>query len=297
MIEAESDPVQAAVTAVVNEAIEKLPAYCQKRGLLQNMSAGIQGAAIRKNWHSATARYYTTHAVEWLDDLQAAANPLYRYPDTPAAEQLRKRLGPDSEAVKHPEGWIWYRRNLLPAVTEGSASKEYLEVDKDAVSDCAARYLREPWAVLPQLEIIMVEMLAYAEALAFSDHVLGIGSLLGKTGRKVWVSIGGIVQVVATVFVASEASRVYGLWVGLLAGAAMYYFVASKTSPFRQHKKEQAELLVEMTSVYQILGHRPACPGLVRERIYASSNSGVVWPAAMPSLVEHAAARNLALWE
>ena len=180
---------------------------------------------------------------------------------------------------------------MTRATTDVTSIDALWRVDMDGVSDCAARYLKAPWGNAPPVEQLMVEALAFAEIQAFAFHIQGVGGVLPKTARKLWNVVKAAVVVIIVWYVANGADARFGHWAGILVfGVFLAYALRFRTS-------EKAKLFGDMCSVYQILGHSPVCTALVRERVFATSNAGAVWPAGMPNLVERAYLRNAASWD
>jgi hypothetical protein len=89
--------------------------------------------------------------------------------------------------------------------------------------------------------------------------------VFGPFVRWSWTVIKSLVRLTALLYVAYGATEMFGLGAGLLSASAMYYFLRIPPAPLLADRLRKAKLLEEMQSVYQILGHSPVCPALVRD--------------------------------
>jgi hypothetical protein len=224
--------IDMAVRTLARERSAELNEGCQKQRLIDD----IEGAVIR--WTVASkltphdAAFWFGHAMDWLDELQVAANPLCRSYGEQENEKLRKSLEGAGQSLKEPLGVIWIRRDLVRAVTNEKSPDALWRVDMDGVSECAGEYLRQPWANVPSVERLMVEMLTFSEALAFAQaakiEVAGLFGPISPFVRWPWIVFKSLVRVAAILYVAYGAAEMFGLWAGLLGATAMYYLLRTR---------------------------------------------------------------------
>jgi hypothetical protein len=84
-------------------------------------------------------------------------------------------------------------------------------------------------------------------------------------------------------------------WAGVVVALITY-----KLLQFPSTKDEQmnvSRLVGDMSSVYQLIMHKPSSPSLIRERLLFTSNQGAVWPAGLFNLVELACSNEHSSWD
>lgn len=293
----DADNVRETLDTLASEESANLPEFCQKRRLIEELKAGVLHQVQKSEISPPDAAYYFREAIRWLDELQFSTNPLVGSPEAPDSTRLKAALSKESSDIaNHPEQYVWVHRDVVRAVTSAKATDALWRVDMDGVSRCAQTYLNARWACVPNIERLMVEALAFAEIHAYSISVKGFWGVFPPAIRHIWISAKSLVWIAVILYVANGATEQLGLWAGILSAVTMY-FVIGRPQTSLTGIVANAKLLAEMYSVYAILGHNPACPSLIRERVIATSNLGAVWPAGMPNLVERAFRRNPESWQ
>jgi len=293
--------LEGSLQRVLDETLNGLAAHGHRAKLLTSLRdeicrrANEQARGNISRAISGHAAWEFKEAISWVDELQNALNPICR--DDSVAPALRKALGDKSWYAANPKDWLFPWRNLSEAITKGQKSEHYWRVDMDLLSACANTYVRSPWGNVPWIERMIASAFVYAETLAFAENVRGksiLGAMFGQSGQVARSFVIAAIYLGIVAFVFLGAADAVGGWAAVVAALLTYRLLSF--SPTLKEQQRVARLFGDMAGVYQIFGHDPVAPALVRERLMDTSNRGAVWPAGLVNVVERACDRNRVFW-
>lgn len=228
--------------------------------------------------------------------IQHLLNPLsYESTGEDYLGQFRKSLSKFKDY--DPKSWVWCHLNAYQGFSEGPGSRHYWwtgNLDADVCFD----YISKPWMECPEMDFMLVDVLAYQTAL---DH--------GKTfvRSKRWQKrIRLAIRVGVSLLAGVMATNSHGLGIGIPAGIVTWTMLkmlswtgAVETplliDPAPPHDEEWR--VAHVASINQMLADPRISPEFIRQRLLSVAELGALWPTALIALVERSARRNPVAWE
>jgi hypothetical protein len=290
----EQDTLKTYLDDLLQKATVGASDHGQRNRLLTDIRESIYTRSIEHALRPGEAVYVFQDAIEWVDDLQRALNPLCRN-DEASTATLRKALGEKSRYLTNSSDVLFPLRNLVDAISKGERSEHYWSVDLDGLSECTRKYLTTKWAPIPWVEQMMAQAFVFQETLSFVESVRGrtfLGAMFGRRGATARSIILSLLQLAVVIYVFFAAAERFELWVGIIAGLGTYRLFSMSSPVKHETDTRLVQLSADMASVYQILGHDPLAPALIRERLIETAHRGAVWPAGLFNLIDAACKRN-----
>ncbi len=264
--------------------------------------------------------------------LSDAIDLAHRFRD---AVNVTNRNEPDEKAdEKQRKEWarqfcrLWTHTDPTGALYSSIPGDQLRTIDKEELSDVAARYIQRPWLEFGRFEWMIFDALLYAEIVGFavdwknkapaSDGYSWLSSLThkgdlsamqkeAKQRQFFYRSLGWFTAFVLpgiAIWLSLEFSR-GGWWfviaAGWLALNLVWFAVAwvrRRFAPKLTSKWEQGwNLWGEMRGMYNALPRDAVVsPTAIRKELDKLSARGAVWPGAAVAIIDHAIQRNPATW-
>lgn len=231
-------------------------------------------------------------------------------------EKMAEVLKPPS-ANPEPEdhsSWIWKYSDPVTLLKNRDSDSHH--IDTNDLEKIVRYYLTMPWLHCGAIDKLFLsaaihqEVISYGEGLqseVFDHSPLFSGALAASKSRKskviAWIIVSGkfLFWLLLSVSIGFGAAEFHGWWAGPLAGLG--FWVLLKTN-WRLSKGEvfdkffqRGELLDEMTNLLRMLQKPTISPTHLRDRLNATENKGVVWPAYIFPIIERAISRNQFVWD
>ncbi len=272
------------------------------RNLAYEIAYSVANDRIAHPHEAASFEEHLREAFALLESVRGLLNPLSDgRQDQSYKKEYRERFESEFKKAKiDHKSWVWCHRSVKKAIEGGEKELDYWPVNKSAVSDLCYAYLRKPWMESPALEFLLVDALIYQTTLDFGEAMSRSNWGKVKRSRRLWWedAIAWSFRFTLATAVGLAAAITHDWWAGVLAGTVLWAVLKHLLGygPINTLRRKEADLLWDKLLVNRLFVDPRISPEFIRQRLFATANEGVLWPAAAIALVEHAAKRNSVAW-